>query len=49
MSKSRHAEAQMIGALEQLDAGRKAEDVVREVAYRSTRSTPGRQTTAAWR
>jgi hypothetical protein len=27
MSKSRHTEAQMIGALKQLEAGRKAEDV----------------------
>ena len=31
MSKSKHTEAQMIGALKQLEAGRKAEDVVREV------------------
>ncbi len=31
MSKSRHTETQMIGALKQLEAGRKAEDVVREV------------------
>ena len=31
MSKSRHTEAQMIGALKQLEAGRKADDVVREV------------------
>jgi len=31
MSKSRHTEAQMIGALKQLDAGRKVEDVAREV------------------
>src|ERR1700687_2958622 len=31
MSKSRHTEGQMIGALKQLDAGRKAEDVAREV------------------
>jgi len=29
MSKSRHTEAQMIGALKQLEAGRKAEDVAR--------------------
>ena len=27
----RHTEAQMIGALKQLEAGRKAEDVAREV------------------
>jgi hypothetical protein len=30
MSKSRHTEAQMIGALKQLEAGRKAEDVARD-------------------
>ena len=31
MSISKHTEAQMIGALKQLEAGRKAEDVAREV------------------
>jgi len=31
VSKSRHTEAEMIGALKQLEAGRKAEDVAREV------------------
>jgi hypothetical protein len=31
MSKSRHTEAQMIGALKQVEAGRKVEDVAREV------------------
>ena len=31
MSKSKHTEAQMIGALKQLEVGRKAEDVAREV------------------
>jgi putative transposase len=31
MSRSKHTEAQMIGALKQLEAGRKAEDVAREV------------------
>ena len=31
MSKSKHTEAQMIGALKQLEAGRKVEDVAREV------------------
>ena len=30
-SKSRHTEAQMIGALKQMEAGRRAEDVAREV------------------
>jgi putative transposase len=31
MSKSRHTEAQIIGALKQIEAGRKGEDVAREV------------------
>jgi len=31
MSRSRHSEAQIIGALKQMEAGRKAEDVAREV------------------
>jgi putative transposase len=31
MSKSRHTEAQMIGALKQVEAGRKVEDLAREV------------------
>ena len=31
MSKSRHTEAQMIGVLKQLEAGRKVEDGAREV------------------
>ena len=31
MSSNRHTEAHMIGALKQLEAGRKAEDVAREV------------------
>src|SRR5207302_9432990 len=31
MSKSRHTEAQIIAALKQMEAGRKAEDVAREV------------------
>ena len=31
MSRSQHTEAQMIGALKQLEAGRKAEDVAREI------------------
>ena len=30
MSKSRHTEAQMIGALKQVEAGRKVEEVARE-------------------
>jgi hypothetical protein len=48
MSKGKHTEAQMIGALKQVDVGRRAEDVAREMACRSTRSMPGRRSTAAW-
>jgi hypothetical protein len=41
MSKSAHTEAQIIGALKQVEPGRKAEEVAREVggARRSTTST----------
>jgi len=31
MSKGKHTEAEMIGALKEMEAGRKAEDVAREV------------------
>ncbi|HZQ92380.1 MAG TPA: transposase, partial [Terriglobales bacterium] len=31
MSRSKHTEAEMIAALKQMDAGRRAEDVAREV------------------
>ena len=31
MSRCKHTEAQMIGALKQMEAGRKAEDVAREI------------------
>ena len=31
MSKSRHTEAQMVAAIKQVEAGRRAEDVAREV------------------
>jgi putative transposase len=31
MSRGKHTEAQMIGVLKQLEAGRKAEDVAREI------------------
>ena len=39
MSKSNHTEAQMIGALKQLEAGRKAEDVAREVVRNHSSAT----------
>jgi putative transposase len=31
MSKSKHTEAEMVGAIKQMEAGRKAEEVAREV------------------
>ena len=48
MSKSNHTEAQMIGALKQLEAGRKAEDVAREVGVSKHTIMPGRRSTAGW-
>ena len=42
MSKGRHTEAQMIGALKQMEAGRKAEDVARELGV-------SRHTIYAWK
>jgi putative transposase len=42
MSRSNHTEAQMIGALKQLEAGRKAKDVAREVGV-------SKHTTYAWK
>jgi|GEM_PF-3540538 len=47
MSRSRHTEAQMIAALKQLEAGRKAEDVAREVGV-SKHTTTG-EFTSEWR
>jgi len=46
MSRRNQTEAQGIGALKQLEAGRKAEDVVREQECRNTPSTPGKPSTA---
>jgi hypothetical protein len=48
MSRSKHTEAQMIAAVKQMEAGRKAEDVAREVASVRTRFMPGSRSTAAW-
>lgn len=48
MSRSKHSEAEMVGAIRQMDAGRKAEDVARELGV-STRFTPGNRSTAGWR
>jgi hypothetical protein len=46
MSKRRHTEAEMIGALKLLEAGREAEDVAREVGYRSTPEREARDSVA---
>src|ERR1700680_1648054 len=60
MSRGKHTEAEMIAALKQLEAGRKAEDVAREVGvskhtiyawkakYGGCESGPGSQATAGW-
>ncbi len=40
MSKGKHSEAEMIGALKQMEAGRTAADIARELASRSTPSMP---------
>ena len=42
MSRTKHTEAQMIGALKQMEAGRKAEDVAREIGI-------SRHTLYAWK
>jgi len=42
MSRSNHTEAQMIGALKQLETGRTAEDVAREVGVSKHGSFSGR-------
>jgi hypothetical protein len=47
--RSPHTEAQMIGTLKQSEAGRKAEDVAREVGVSKPPSTPGRRSMAGWR
>jgi hypothetical protein len=41
MSKSNHSEAQMIGALKQMEAGRKAEDVPGHTCNRRNFATKG--------
>jgi putative transposase len=42
VSRTKHTEAQMIGALKQMEAGRKAEDVAREIGI-------SRHTLYAWK
>jgi hypothetical protein len=49
MSKSKHAEAQIINALKQVEAGRTAEERLGSAASPSTRSMPGRRSTAGWK
>ena len=48
MSRSRHTEAQMIGALKQLEAGRKAEDVAREVGVSKHTIYAWKASTGVW-
>ena len=48
MSKGKHTEAQMIGALKQVEAGRKAEDVAREVGVSKHTLYAWKRSTAGW-
>jgi putative transposase len=48
MSESKHTEAQMIAALKQLEASRKAEDVARECGVSKHTISPGRRSMAGW-
>ena len=48
MSRSKHTEAQMIAALKQVEAGRAAEDVAREVGVSKHTIHGGRRSTAGW-
>lgn len=49
MSRSKHSEAQIIAALKQVEAGRTAEDVVRECSVSKHRSMRGRRSSPAWK
>ena len=49
MSKGKHSEAEMIAALKQLEAGRKAEDVAREVGVSKHTIYAWKQSTAGWK
>ena len=48
MSRSKHTEAQLIAAVKQMEAGREAEDVAREVGVSATRSMPVSRSMEAW-
>jgi hypothetical protein len=48
MSKRKYSEAEMIGALKQLEAGRTTADVARELGVSSTPFTRGRRNMAGW-
>ena len=47
MSKSNHTEAQMIGAIKQVEAGRKADEVAREMGVSKHTIYAWKQSTAA--
>ena len=49
MSKSKHSEAQMIEALNHVEAGRSVEEVGQRLrGVQAHESTPGSRSTAAW-
>jgi putative transposase len=49
MSKSKHSEAQIIAALKQIEAGRRVEDVAREVGVSNNTMYVWKAKLAAWR
>jgi len=48
MSKSAHTEAQIIGAVKQVEAGRKAEEVAREMSVSKHTIYAWKQKSASW-
>ena len=48
MSKSAHTEAQIIGAVKQVEAGRKAEEVAREMSVSKHTIYAWNRSTAGW-
>jgi hypothetical protein len=49
VKKTRHSEEQIIGALKQMEAGRKVTELARELGVSEATCTPGRASTAAWK
>jgi len=48
VSKRTHTEAEMVGAIKQLEAGRTAAEIGRELGLSKHTIMPGRRSTAGW-